>query len=547
MFALSLTSIGFFDREIQDAYCSTGLLEMYLSKPSLYKWRTRLPPSLLSRYLFNRTVTDRTNSNNFPAIIHHVVEYISSHDQTETKEQLEDIKRALMFSLCEVAANDAQWHGTDSWELLRCLTPNGNARVFKRYVDLVRFLELNSNTEVQEYYVCLLHHRLAAAAYFGKESLVQALLEDDTTCDATPIGETYFGTPIECAAKGGNPKVMRLLLQRTNIKAYMRFFSWNALSYAALAGHTHVVHVLLKPQYGFIEDKDACESAILQAARGGHPHLIKIIRRSSKVSLLRSIDNQILRQGALYGHMDVIRMALYSGADINSWWCCDRASRYFYPNCCCYDSAPRNSVPISDCYDRELSGASPLSLAAIRGHKQAVQLLLTHGAQNLSHQSAAPAALRHAVRKGFKSVAYILLDHWISGYPDKAISRWCTLHPVIVLRFNLNNDMVVENKDFAVSAIRRAAETGNDTVLRALLDAGVDINGGDDTESPMLGALCHGQDHIVKTLLARGAREVDPAKSIYADGFKKGEYPKLNWINWIKRWLIRILKDILAI
>ena len=410
--APSLTQIGFFDREIQDAYSSTRSLEMCspevcphntLYPGCVHRPHTGVRPSLLSRYLFNRTVGDHTNSNNFPAIVHHVVQYISSHDQAETKEQLVDIKRALILSLCEVAANDAQWHGCKSWTLLRCLGSN-------------------SNSEVLNYPLSLLTHRLAAAAYLGRESLVQVLLEDGTTGTMSTTGMTYLGTPIECAAKGGNLKVMRLLLQQTNTNINTGLTFGRPLSDAALAGHTDVVHVLLEPRYGCIQDKEACECAILQAARGGHPHLIELIRRSSKVSLLPSIDNQILRQAALYGHVDVIRMALDSGANINS---CDRALHY--------------SIPISEFYDRASRSATPIALAAFRGHKQVVQFLLSQNARHLHHRSI-QSALSNAVRKEFNSLAQLILDHENSGFNDEVNSQ-CTLKSSLVVaaaggRFN---------------------------------------------------------------------------------------------------------------
>ena len=98
----SLARIGLFDREIQDAFSSTKLLEIYPHHP-----QGGVSRSLLSKYLRSRTVADRTNSNNFPAIIHRVVEYMSSQEQPKAEAQIEDLKRALIFSLCEAAANDA--------------------------------------------------------------------------------------------------------------------------------------------------------------------------------------------------------------------------------------------------------------------------------------------------------------------------------------------------------------------------------------------------------------------------------------------------------
>lgn len=95
-----------------------------------------------------------------------------------------------------------------------------------------------------------------------------------------------------------------------------------------------------------------------------------------------------------------------------------------------------------------------------------------------------------------------------------------------MVRFILDRGIDVSTyKEVGEWALRTAAKNGHESVVRMLLDAGVDVDGRDETRSPMLAALCHGRDHIVRTLMERGARKVDLEKTIYAEKFRNGTFP----------------------
>lgn len=90
-------------------------------------------------------------------------------------------------------------------------------------------------------------------------------------------GMTYIGSPLQCAAKGGNSEVAQLLLYQPEANLTTRVSEGNPLSVAAFAGHTNVVRTLLEPQYCCIGNIEAYGEAVLQAARGGHQQLIELI------------------------------------------------------------------------------------------------------------------------------------------------------------------------------------------------------------------------------------------------------------------------------
>ena len=436
--------------------------------------------SLLSKYLTRRTVSDRSNSNNFPAVIHHVVDFISSQERPGSEENIKDLERTFIHSLCEAAANDAHWYNWNPWALIGFLQPNCNADFARDAGSLDR-------------------HRLAAAALFGNTDLVQTMIEEGIR---DIDGMTYIGSPLQCAATGGNLEVVQLLLEQHDANLTTRLSRQNPLFGAALAGHTDVVRVLLEPQHGCIASRVAFDELISQAARSGNQQVIELIKTTIRKTPFQSVEDQILCEAAHHGHENAVRMALESGADINT----------------CHHSSKRRF---------------PISLAASRGHKNIVQLLLARGAnQNLPKRG---TTLALAAELGFKSVVQLLMDDGNYDFNDLRINNNAALSPLKVaaergqahiVRFILDGGFDIgTHKEVGEMALRTAAANGYDSVIRMLLDAGADVDGRDETRSPMLAALCHGRDHIVKSLIELGARKVDPEKTIYAEKFRNGTFP----------------------
>ena len=159
----SLTRIGSFDSEVPNAFSATRLLEMDPPDPVVPVNCVNAP--LLSKYVFDRTMTDHTGRDNLRALIHDTVDSMLRLDQVETNEQAAKLRRDYTRSLCEVAATASIW-------------------TFGR---MGTFLHLRS----------LLEHILVAAAYFGKVELVTRLIEKGTV-DIN--GKTYFDTalPVRC-------------------------------------------------------------------------------------------------------------------------------------------------------------------------------------------------------------------------------------------------------------------------------------------------------------------------------------------------------------
>ncbi len=129
----------------------------------------------------------------------------------------------------------------------------------------------------------------------------------------------------------------------------------------------------------------------------------------------------------------------------------------------------------------------------------------------------------------------LLLDHGNDDFDDQTSNRYrrSSLLEIVaetgqaqMVRFILISGMdLARYKEVGETALRCAAANRDDTVMRMLLEAGVDVNGRDETRVPMLAALCHGFDQIVRTLVECGARAVDVEKTIYEEKFRDGTYP----------------------
>jgi len=323
---------------------------------------------------------------------------------------------------------------------------------------------------------------LAAGAYFGLFSLVQKLVREGTD---DVYAETFFGTPLQCAAKQGHCGVMELLLEQPLADANVGIPSMTPLVIAAYAGHENIVRMLTRPQYGWPEPEVLYE-AILNAARGGHSRVLNILKEVKRSDTAKLPEQGILIEGALYGHEYVVQMALDNGADVNR-----------------------------ESYEPRKGPA--LKRAAEGGHEGIVRLLLSKGAHQ-KVKSGGP--LVAAVRRGFKSIVQVLLEDGAHDFShSRFISEAGTGHSALhaaakhgqadMVRFILDNGLdLKQHPEDGERAIVAAADHGYKTVVRILHEAGVNLGGPEKRWSPMFSAMRHGRDDIVRLFIELGAERI---------------------------------------
>ena len=287
-----------FDRGIPDAFSATRQLERCADKLV-----SGVSTSLLAKYLLDRSMAARIPRNNLPAAICYTLDQLLTHEKPKSDKQAPKLRRDYARSLSAAAATATQFSLKKMWLLVRCLEPSGT-----------RDADLNWPRG-------LLRHVLTVAAYFGKVELVTKLIEERTI---EVNGETYFGTPIQCAVTGGNCDITRLLLQHpsTNVDAALSDVA--PLEFALEAGNEDMVHLLLKPRYPFTRMVLSISSfltVIIGASRGGHQELIDVMKKSwtdYSSPLVSNIEHSILCEAAHCGHVNLVRIALDNGTSPNS-------------------------------------------------------------------------------------------------------------------------------------------------------------------------------------------------------------------------------------
>ena len=156
------------------------------------------------------------------------------------------------------------------------------------------------------------------------------------------------------------------------------------------------------------------------------------------------------------------------------------------------------------------NGTTALMLAAASGREDAVKLLLDRGADpNRRENARGETALMYAAADNRPAVTRLLIER---GADPSIATIVVDLSKVDAPRPALNADRQDTNRELigtqgGMTALLFAARQGNTETVKALLDAGVDVNQvnpGDKT-SPLLIAAINGHFDLAALLLDRGA------------------------------------------
>jgi ankyrin repeat protein len=164
-----------------------------------------------------------------------------------------------------------------------------------------------------------------------------------------------------------------------------------------------------------------------------------------------------------------------------------------------------------------------LMIAAEKGHRPVVALLLKEGADPNARNEYKHSVLDYAVRANRTAIVALLLkagaDPNLRGY-NRDIALRTAAAPYVDLK--ITKLLVAHGADVNAAdtrggtALQVAAYRGNLAVARLLLDAGADINAGNCYHGgPLPCAVLHGQTKMVDFLLKRGA---DPRQQAEALG-----------------------------
>ncbi len=249
-----------------------------------------------------------------------------------------------------------------------------------------------------------------------------------------------------------------------------------ALSLAIREGHEEIVAALC----GQTLLIDECNLGLRLAALQGSTGIVKILVQG-KANWKGK--NLALIAAASTGELDVLRLLLDSGADVNG---------------------------------QDAQGSSPLSAACFGGHRDAVDLLLEHKADvNLADKSGA-TALMAATQGGYRDLAECLLKN------GAAVDARTKIRIVYHTRYGLPENWIPPGTSaLSLSVIGRTVDA-----TRLLLDHGADVDIRDQPGwTPLMWASYLGAAEIARLLVQSGA-DVRAKSVLQEDGvFSPGTTP----------------------
>ncbi|XP_055679921.1 ankyrin repeat and KH domain-containing protein mask isoform X9 [Lutzomyia longipalpis] len=234
------------------------------------------------------------------------------------------------------------------------------------------------------------------------------------------------------------------------------------------------------------EGTDDGESLLSLACSAGYYELAQVLLAMSAQVEDRGQKNDCtpLMEAASAGHVDIIKLLISHGADVNA--------------------QSSTVTPI---------GNTPLMYACAGGHVAAVQELLANGANVEDHNENGHTPLMEAASAGHVEVAKILLDHGAginthsNEFKESALTLACYKGHLDMVRFLLEAGADQEHKtDEMHTALMEASMDGHVEVARLLLDSGAQVNMPTDSfESPLTLAACGGHVDLAMLLIERGA------------------------------------------
>ncbi|GAB0092386.1 Ankyrin repeat [Sergentomyia squamirostris] len=230
------------------------------------------------------------------------------------------------------------------------------------------------------------------------------------------------------------------------------------------------------------EGTDDGESLLSLACSAGYYELAQVLLAMSAQVEDRGQKNDCtpLMEAASAGHVDIIKLLISHGADVNA---------------------------------QSSTGNTPLMYACAGGHVAAVRELLAHGANVEDHNENGHTPLMEAASAGHVEVAKILLEHGAginthsNEFKESALTLACYKGHLDMVRFLLEAGADQEHKtDEMHTALMEASMDGHVEVARLLLDSGAQVNMPTDSfESPLTLAACGGHVDLAMLLIERGA------------------------------------------
>lgn len=388
-------------------------------------------------------------------------------------------------------------------------------------------IELRNNDEMTPLHI---------ASSKGHAHMVRLLLSHGA--DIEGIRKFANNTPLHYAADEGHPEVVHVLAE-AGCNLYARHYSGATALYRAVAfRHPETVKVLLA--YDSVTEwtllhraaatmhLDAAQQAIADgidinkpdnegwtpfhlAAASGNDDMIKLlIEAGADLEAQMSTGFRPLDFAAERGHVEAVNILLSAGAKVT-----DMPGKWTALHCAGWQGNLAMAKALishgANLECRENKGQTPLHWAAWQGHKTVAAYMLKNGADARVVDEDGRSPLHWSCAYGYEMTSDTLIYHWADiDLRDKEGKTPLDLAIANgnerLIRLLLGKGPDLEGMQRKTGLIHRLVQEGKDSLIKLLLDHGLDVDSRDEHGRTALHvAVMFGRSAVLRALVKRGA------------------------------------------
>lgn len=309
---------------------------------------------------------------------------------------------------------------------------------------------------------------LYLAAVAGHQPIVESLLRHQANVN---IEGGRFGYPLHAACYNGHTGIMKMLMEHG---ADPSLGSKNALEYAVLAGQQKSALQLLNGNLS-ISTQEEYDRIVLQAAEAGYADVIQLLQDKYAFSIGRTgwLQDRAVNFALFKGRTNVIERHLQRLGDPKTDMPKGAISTAALGG---QDIMVRLLLKIGLNLDEEGTFGTPLRAASIMCHESTVKFLLEVGATPRTSGALGPP-LHAAAMQGHSKIIQSLLDHgaevnYCGGLYGTALQAAAYRGHPRAVELLLDAGADVYTAGFSPDALHAASESGNEDIVRLLLERG---------------------------------------------------------------------------
>jgi ankyrin repeat protein len=290
----------------------------------------------------------------------------------------------------------------------------------------------------------------------GNNELLQLCL--DHKADVEPAIEGNI-VPLHSAASYGRAEIAKILIDNGAKVEKETEHGDTPLSWALNTNCIDVANVLLENGAKINQRSESNRTPLHNAAQRGNVSIVELfLENGADINAVDDAGWTPLTMGSM-ANSDVVKYLIVKGAEVNPVNCKDKVSKCCLPN-----------------------PTTPLHMAASRGHVDIAKALIDNGAKLNALKENGLTPLHEAVKRDKKEMV------------DYLISRGAFVD--------------IKEVKFDQTELHSAAIMGNADMIKALVDAGADVNSTDNSNHSALEyALFHGFSKLGYELLSKGAND----------------------------------------